>query len=294
MIKNIKYGGGEWPPGDPQKAELDARAARAKEVQKIQFEPRFGPNDFGGTDDPFAELPPELITAAAVLPNNPGSALGTDNGLRVAAADVTSLRASELVDTWRVWLPAILLQPGNEQHLRGAWLLANISDDDETNTSWLEYAAYNTRPATPSEIAQASVALRNELLRQLNDAESEIAQLSIALGQKTRDYEALHGVYLRGAPRSDAEGELRAELERVTKERDEAREGLDVITAQHSDVCKEFDALTARLQSEHDARWLDTYNAALTGAIGVNSSIENGHKAAAKYADGAHGKRGKP
>jgi hypothetical protein len=202
MIKNHKYGGGEWPPGDPQKAELDARAARAKEVQKIQFEPRFGPDDFGGTDDPFAELPPELITAAAVLPNNPGSTPGTANGLRDAAAVVTSSRASELVDTWRAWLPAILLQPGNEQHLRGAWLLANISDDDETNTSWLEFAAHNTRPATSSEITQASVALRNELLRQLNDAESEIAQLSIALGQKTRDYEVLHGAYLKSERRT--------------------------------------------------------------------------------------------
>ena len=61
-------------------------------------------------------------------------------------------------------------------------------------------------------------------------------------------------------------------------------------------LTSERDALTARLQSEHETRWWATYNAALTGVLAHSGNAPpltgSPHKEATHYADTAHGPRG--
>jgi len=61
-------------------------------------------------------------------------------------------------------------------------------------------------------------------------------------------------------------------------------------------LTSERDALTARLQSEHETRWWATYNAALTGVLAYSGNepplTKSPHKESALHADAAHGPRG--
>ena len=61
-------------------------------------------------------------------------------------------------------------------------------------------------------------------------------------------------------------------------------------------LTSERDALTARLQSEHETRWWATYNVALTGVLAYSGNepplTKSPHKESALHADAAHGPRG--
>jgi hypothetical protein len=95
----------------------------------------------------------------------------------------------------------------------------------------------------------------------------------------------------------------RETIARLTKERDEreaARAEADRIAckvfAEHAALTAERVALRAQVETEHERRWWETYNAALTGVLAYSGNepplTKSPHKESALHADAAHGPRG--